>query len=63
MGKFDCTLYIYVYVCTHKEWGRRGRLPQVTDKLYHIMLYQVHLPNVGFELTMLEMIGTDCIGS
>ena len=30
---------------------------------YHIMLYQVHLCWVGFELTTLVVIGTDCIGS
>jgi len=34
--------------------------PQVADK-HH--MYRVHLARVGFELTTLVMIGTDCIGS
>jgi hypothetical protein len=36
-------------------------LSQVTDKLYHIMLYTS--PWSGFELTTSVVIGTDCTGS
>ena len=35
-------------------------LPQVTDKLYNIVLYQVQPQRTGFELTTLVVIGTDC---
>ena len=51
-------------------WGRKPEYPekttnlsQVSDKFYHILLYQVHLTLSGFELTTSVVMGTDCKGS
>jgi len=48
------------------NWSTRKKnpdLPQVTDKLYHIILYGVYLACARFELITLVVIRTDYIGS
>jgi len=56
-------LYCESVLLVEKKTEKTTDMPQVTDKLYHIMLYWVPLAWTGFELTTLVVIGTDCIGS
>jgi len=47
-----------------EETGGSGEnLAQVADKIYHIILYRVHITMSEFKLTTIVVIDTDCVCS
>ena len=60
----NISVILWQSVLLVEETGETTDLSQVTDKLYHIMVYISNISTwLRFELTTSVVIGTDCISS
>ena len=54
--------FSYIVVVSFYWWRKSEKttdMSQITDNIYHIMLYRVHLAMNGFEITPLVVMGPD----